>query len=77
MPASGHNGGDDGNRDDGADARNRLLTKRIGRNFVERSVSRFKPFCCIATWYEKTARVYLSMLCIAAARLWMKSVKAA
>src|ERR1700736_3398421 len=27
-----------------------------------------------ATRYEKTARAYLSMLCIAAARLWIKTV---
>ena len=31
----------------------------------------------IATRYEKTARAYLSMLCIAAARLWIKTVNTA
>ena len=43
------------------------------RNLVERCVSRLKQFRRIATRYEKTARAYLSMLCIAAARLWMKN----
>jgi hypothetical protein len=31
----------------------------------------------IATRYEKTARAYLSMLCIAAAKFWIKTVNTA
>jgi transposase len=38
---------------------------------------RRKQFRRIATRYEKTARAYLSMLCIAAARLWIKTVNTA
>ena len=41
------------------------------RNLIERCVNRLKQFRRIATRYEKTARAYLSMLCIAAARLWI------
>ena len=41
------------------------------RNLIERCVNRF------ATRYEKTAKAYLSMLCIAAARLWIKTVNTA
>ena len=37
------------------------------RNLIERCVNRLKQFRLIATRYEKTARAYLSMLCIAAA----------
>src|SRR5262249_36646031 len=44
------------------------------RNLIERCVNRLKQFRRIATRYEKTARAYLSMLCIAAARLWLKTV---
>jgi transposase len=44
------------------------------RNLIERCVNRLKQFRRIATRYEKTARAYLSMLCIAAARLWIKTV---
>ena len=43
------------------------------RNLVERCVNRLKQFRRIATRYEKTARAYLSMLSIAAARLWIKN----
>ena len=39
--------------------------------------NRLKQFRRIATRYEKTARAYLSMLCIAAARLWIKTVNTA
>jgi len=38
---------------------------------------RLKQFRRIATRYEKTARAYLSMLCIAAAKLWIKTVNTA
>jgi transposase len=47
------------------------------RNLIERCVNRLKQFRPIATRYEKTARAYLSMLCIAAARLWIKTVNTA
>jgi transposase len=47
------------------------------RNLIERCVNRLKQFRRIATRYEKTARAYLSMLCIAAARLWIKTVSTA
>jgi transposase len=39
--------------------------------------SRRKQLRRIATRYEKSARAYLSMLCIAAARLWIKTVNTA
>jgi transposase len=47
------------------------------RNLIERCVNRLKQFRRIATPYEKTARAYLSMLCIAAAKLWIKTVNTA
>src|SRR5665213_350516 len=47
------------------------------RNLIERCVNRLKQFRRIATRYEKTARAFLSMLCIAAAKLWMKTVNTA
>jgi len=47
------------------------------RNLIERCVNRLKQFRRIATRYEKTARAYLSMLCIAAARLWIKTINTA
>ena len=47
------------------------------RNLIERCVNRLKPFRRIATRYEKTARAFASMLCIAAARLWIKTVNTA
>ena len=47
------------------------------RNLIERCVNRLKQFRRIATRYEKTARAYLSMLSIAAARLWIKTVNTA
>jgi transposase len=47
------------------------------RNRIERCVNRLKQFRRIATRYEKTARAYLSMLCLAAARLWLKTVNTA
>jgi transposase len=47
------------------------------RNLIERCVNRLKQFRRIATRYEKTARAYLSMLCLAAARLWIKTVNRA
>jgi transposase len=42
------------------------------RNLIERCVNRLKQFRRIATRYGKTARAYLSMLRIAAARLGLK-----
>jgi len=47
------------------------------RNLIERCVNRLKQFRRIATRYEKTARAFLSMLCIAAAKLWIKTVNTA
>jgi transposase len=47
------------------------------RNLTERCVNRLKQFRRIATRYEKTARAYLSMLCIASTMLWVKTVNAA
>jgi transposase len=47
------------------------------RNLIERCVNRLKQFRRVATRYEKTARAYLSMLCIAATRLWIKTVNTA
>ena len=47
------------------------------RNLIERCVNRLKQFRRIATRYEKTARAFLSMLCIAAAKLWIKIVNTA
>jgi transposase len=40
-------------------------------------INRLKQFRRIATRYEETARAYLSMLCIAAAKLWIKTINTA
>jgi transposase len=47
------------------------------RNLVERCFNRLKQFRRVATRYEKTARAFLSMLCIAAVTLWLKTVNTA
>jgi transposase len=47
------------------------------RNLIERCVNQLKQFRRIATRYEKTARAYLSMLCLAATRLRIKTVNTA
>jgi transposase len=47
------------------------------RNLIERCVNRLKQFRRIAPRYEKTARAFVSMLCIAAARLRIKTVNTA
>jgi transposase len=47
------------------------------RNLIERCVNRLKQFRRIATRYEKTARASLSMLCVAVAKLWIKTVNTA
>jgi transposase len=47
------------------------------RNLIERCINRLKQFRRIATRYEKTARAFVSMLCIAAARLRIKTVNTA
>ena len=47
------------------------------RNQIERCVNRLKLFRRIATRYEKTARACLSMLCIAATKLRIKTVNTA
>jgi transposase len=54
-----------------------LVNVSIPRNLIERCVNRFKQLRRIATRYEKTARAYLSMLSIAAARLWAKTINTA
>ena len=43
------------------------------RNLIERCVNRLKQFRRIATRHEKTARAYLSTLCIASTMLWLKT----
>jgi transposase len=47
------------------------------RNLIERCVNALKHFRRIATRHEKTARAFLSMLCIGAAKLWIKTVNTA
>lgn len=47
------------------------------RNLIERCVNALKQCRRIATRYEKTARAFLSILCIGAARLWIKTVNTA
>jgi transposase len=42
------------------------------RNLIERFFNRLKNFRRIATRYEKTARNFLAMASIAAARLWLR-----
>jgi transposase len=44
------------------------------RNLIERCVNALKQSRRIATRYEKTAKAFLSMLCIGAAKLWIKTV---
>jgi transposase len=44
------------------------------RNLIERCVNRLKSSFAVLQRYEKTARAYVSMLFIAAARLWIKTV---
>ncbi|MGA7385765.1 MAG: hypothetical protein WBW81_14050 [Methylocella sp.] len=55
-----------------AKRRSNTITKPI----IERCVNRLKQFRRI-TRYEKTARAFVSMLCIAAARLWIETVNTA
>jgi transposase len=43
------------------------------RNRIERIIGRLKQYRRVATRYEKTARAYLSMIHIAAARLWLRA----
>jgi transposase len=47
------------------------------RNRIGRCVNALKQVRRIATRYEKTARAFLSMLCIRAATLWIKTVNTA
>jgi transposase len=54
---------------------NTIAYKR--RNLIERCVTQLKQFRRIATLYEKTARAYNSMLSIAAASFWIKTVNTA
>ena len=43
------------------------------RNAVERGIGRLKPWCRVATRYDKHAQRCLGFLCLAAAWLWLKS----
>ena len=47
------------------------------RNLNKRYVNALKQFRGIATRYDKTARAFLSMLCIGAAKLRIKAVNTA
>lgn len=47
------------------------------RKHIERCVNRLKQFRRFATRCEKTAKDHLSMLCITATRLWIKTVNTA
>lgn len=42
------------------------------RNRIERMWGRLKEWRAVATRYEKTARSFMGVLCIAAARDWLK-----
>jgi transposase len=43
------------------------------RNLVERCWSRLKEWRAVATRYEKTARCFMGVLCIAATMDWLKA----
>jgi transposase len=45
----------------------------VNRNRVERLWARLKEWRAVATRYEKTARSFLGVLCLAAALDWIKS----
>jgi transposase len=42
------------------------------RNKVERCINRLKQFRRVATRYEKTARNFLGMICLATISLWLQ-----
>ena len=44
----------------------------VHRNRVERLWGRLKEWRAVATRYEKTARSFMGVLCLAAARDWLK-----
>ena len=44
----------------------------MNRNRVARLWSRLKEWRAVATWYEKTARSFMGVLCIAAPMDWIK-----
>src|SRR3954447_22878920 len=46
------------------------------RNRVERLWARLKEWRAVATRYEKTARAFLDVLCMAATMDWLKAIKA-
>ena len=46
-------------------------------NLNTRCVNALKQFHGTATRYDKTTRAFLSMLCIGAAKLWIKAVNTA
>jgi len=46
------------------------------RNRVERLWARLKEWRAVATRYEKTARAFLDVLCMAATMDWLKVIKA-
>ena len=45
----------------------------IHRNRIERLWGRLKEWRAVATRYEKTARSFMGVLCLAAARDWLKA----
>ena len=46
------------------------------RNHVERLWARWTEWRAVATRYEKTARAFLDVLCMAATMDWLKTIKA-
>ena len=44
----------------------------VHRNRIERLWGRLKEWRAVATGYEKTARSFMGVLCLAAARDWLK-----
>jgi transposase len=45
----------------------------VNRNLVERLWNRLKEWRAVATRYEKTARSFMGVLCLAAAFDWIKT----
>ena len=46
----------------------------VHRNRIERMWGRLKEWRAVATRYEKTARSFMGVLCLAAARDWLKAM---
>ena len=47
----------------------------VHRDRIERMWGRLKEWRAVATRYEKTARSFLGVLCLAATQDWLKDVK--